>query len=228
MKTRLAAAAPLAISVAALTFVWIEVAANFTFQWFTEGPLGNGLGLPSSFHAVLPAAFVAWAMFFAAGADRTAACRVAVASGIGCVGALILFAVLDATGGLPNFWVLAVVSAGLGLVVVLGSALGDWYFVPGIFGAFASTLFWWIATGMDGWNAGGGGGSNLASLADPSTAGAGAFGGVISTAYGWVAVNSLVSLLFGCILGVVSVWLAGAMSPRRQLPIPEPAAAQGE
>lgn len=28
-------------------------------------------------------------------------------------------------------------------------ALGDWFYVPGVFGAFEATIFWWIATGLD-------------------------------------------------------------------------------
>lgn len=221
MNERLKAAVPLAISVAAFSVLWIEVAANFTFHWSAAGDLGNGLGLPDSLHAVLPAAFVSWAMFFAAGGDRRAAVRVAIASVVGCVGALILFVVLDASGGLPDFWVLALVASGLALLVVLASAAGDWYFVPGIFGAFASALFWWIATGMDGWAPGGGGSDSVESLGDVSTAGTGAFGGVLSTTYGWVAFDVAVSLLIGCLLGLASVSLAGAMSSRRHSPTPE-------
>ena len=46
-------------------------------------------------------------------------------------------------------------------------------------------------------------------LADPATAGTGAFGGVLSTPYGWVWLSITVTLLCGCVLGIASVKLAG-------------------
>jgi hypothetical protein len=62
-------------------------------------------------------------------------------------------------------------------------------------------VFWWTATGLDGWaEKGGGVGSGLKSLADPATAGTRAFGGVLSTPYVWVWVSCTVSLLAGCLL----------------------------
>ena len=94
------------------------------------------------------------------------------------------------------------------------SALGDWYYVPGIFGAFAATVFWWIATGLDNWApAGGGVGNSVKALGDPATAGAGAFGGVLSTPYGWAWFDILVTLLLGCVLGLASVKLTGLITP---------------
>ncbi|KQZ72159.1 DUF1097 family protein [Nocardioides sp. Root151] len=217
MTERLKATTPLALSVAVLAALWIEFGANFTFHWFTNGDLGNGLSLPDTFHMVLPAAFISWAMFFAAGADRSAFNKAAIGSVMGGVGALVLMFLLDKTKGLPDFWPIALIVGLLAFVVVLGSALGDWYFVPAIFAGFASTLFWWIATGMDGWAAGGGGGANtVASLGNPATAGTGAFGGVISTPYVWVCVDTIVSLLIGCVLGIVSVRLAALMTPAQQ------------
>ena len=85
---------------------------------------------------------------------------------------------------LPDFWGIALVVAVAAFVVVVASALGDWYYVPGIFGAFAATIFWWIATGLDNWAPFGGGvGNSVAALGKPATAGAGAFGGVLSTPY---------------------------------------------
>lgn len=225
MYERLKATTPLAISVALLTFLWVEIGATFTFHWYTNGDLGNGLSLPNSFHFVLPAAFISWALFFAAGGDRSAFRKVAIASGVGAGGALILMVLLDKTVGVPDFWALSLTTALLALVVVLASALGDWYFVPGIFGAFASTLFWWIATGMDGWSPGGGGTNTVDALGKATTAGTGAFGGVISTPYGWVFANTLVSLLIGCALGVVSVWLAGVLTPKQKAAARESGAA---
>ena len=210
MLGRAKAAAPLALVIAVLAFIWVEVALNFTFHWVTSGDLGNGLSLPSSFHLIVPAAFVSWGFFFAAGADNSALGKVVVASVAGSVGALVVMAVAPQIADLPDFWGISLVVAIAAFVLVLASALGDWWYVPAIFGAFAATIFWWIATGLDNWAPSGGGvGNSVAALADPTTAGAGAFGGVLSTPIGWVWVDSLASLLCGCVLGLVSVKLAG-------------------
>jgi hypothetical protein len=210
MLGRAKAAAPLALVIAVLAFIWVEVSLNFTFHWVTSGDLGNGLSLPASFHLIVPAAFVSWGFFFAAGADNSALLKVVVASVVGSVGALVVMAIAPQLADLPDFWGIALVVAIAAFVLVLASALGDWYYVPAIFGAFAATIFWWIATGLDNWAPSGGGvGNSVASLGDPTTAGLGAFAGVLSTPFGWVWVDSLASLLCGCLLGLVSVKLAG-------------------
>lgn len=212
MSSRIKALLPLAVAVAMLTFVWLEVSLNFTFHWVTDGDLGIGLSLPSNFHLVPPAAFVSWAVFFAAGATRRAFVTSALAVTIGAVGALLLMLVAPAVADLPDFWGIASVTAAIALVAVLASAAGDWYFTPGVFGGFASVVFWWVATGLDGWAENGGGvGNSLQALADPATAGSGAFGGVISTPAEWVFASSTVSLLCGCVLGIASVTLAGIL-----------------
>ncbi|MCY7395989.1 MAG: hypothetical protein LH468_07535 [Nocardioides sp.] len=59
MTARLKGTLPLALVVGVLTFLWTDLALNFTFHWVTDGDLGNGLSLPSNFHLVVPAAFVA-------------------------------------------------------------------------------------------------------------------------------------------------------------------------
>ncbi len=210
MVERAKAATPLALVIAVLAFLWVEVSLNFTFHWFTSGDLGNGLGLPASFHLIVPAAFVMWGFFFAAGADNAALRNVVVAAVIGSLGALVVMALAPQIADLPDFWGIALVVGVAAFVLVVASALGDWYYVPGIFGAFAATIFWWIATGLDSWAAAGGGvGNSVAALGDPATAGAGAFSGVLSTPYGWVWASSLASLLCGCLLGLASVKLAG-------------------
>jgi Protein of unknown function (DUF1097) len=215
MTARVKAAAPLALVIGVLAFVWVEFALNFTFHWVTDGDLGNGLSLPSNFQLIVPAAFVSWGFFFAAGADTAAARKVVAATVIGTVGALVVMALGPQLADLPDFWGISLVVALAALVIVLGSAAGDWYYVPGIFGAFAATFFWWITTGLDGWAANGGGvGNSVRALGLPATAGAGAFGGVLSTPYGWVWVSTLVSLLCGCALGVLSVKLAGMVTGR--------------
>jgi len=69
MVDKLKQAVPLAVAFGVLAFAWIEISLNFSFHWFDNGDLGNGLGLPANFHLVAPAAFITWALFFAAGAD---------------------------------------------------------------------------------------------------------------------------------------------------------------
>ena len=78
-----------------------------------------------------------------------------------------------------------------------------------------AVFLWWIATGLDGWQINGGGTeSSLASLADPKSAGTGAFGGVLSTPWAMVWFNTLVTLICGCILGILSAKLAAALTPK--------------
>ena len=215
MADRMKGLLPLAAAVGILAFVWTWVALNFTFHWVTSGDLGNGLDLPASFHLILPAAFVSWAMYFAAGGDNTAARKVAIANVFGAVAALIVMWLGSEIAGLPDFWGIALgVGVSAAVLVALG-ALGDWFFIPGTFGAFASVFFWWIATGLDKWApAGGGVGNSVKALGDPATAGAGAFGGVISTPYGWVFLNILVTLTIGVGLGMLSTRLAAALTPK--------------
>jgi hypothetical protein len=209
---------PLALAIAVLAFLYVEFALNFTFHWMTDGDLGNGLALPANFHLVVPAAFVAWGMFFAAGGDNVAFKKVGIANVFGVGAALLMIVLAVATAGLPDFWGISLwvgITAG---ILVLLAALGDWYFIPATFGAFASVVFWWLATGLDGWAPNGGGvGNSVQALADPASAGAGAFGGVLSTPYIWVSVNVLVTLTIGVLLGAASVRLAAAFTlPKRE------------
>lgn len=226
MLTRARAALPLAVVIAVLAFAWVEVSANVTFHWVADGDLGNGLSLPSDFHLIVPAAFVSWGFFFAAGADMAAEVKVLVASVVGAVGGLFVMALAPQLSDLPDFWGISLTVAIAAVVVVLASSLGDWYYVPAVFGAFAATIFWWIATGLDHWAPSGGGAANdLASLGSPATAGTGAFGGVLSTPYGWVFADTLVTLILGCGLGLLSVKLTGLLTPAAhdEAPTPEPA-----
>lgn len=210
MIARAKATLPLALVIAILAFIWVEIGLNFTFHWLTNGDLGIGLSLPSSFHLIVPAAFVSWGFFFAAGADMSAFQKITTASLVGSIGALVVMALAPQIADLPDFWGIALVVAVAAFVLVLLSVVGDWYYVPGIFGAFAATVFWWFPTGLDNWAPRGGGvGNSVAALADAATAGGGAFGGVLSTPFGWVWIDILVSLLAGCALGLLSVKLAG-------------------
>lgn len=215
MTARIKGTLPLAIVIGVLAFLWTDFALNFTFQWVTDGDLGNGLSLPKNFHLVVPAAFVAWGFFFAAGADMGAFVKVVAGSitgGLAALGAIVFSALV---GDLPSFWSIALGVAVFAVILVVISAAGDWHYVPATFGAFASVFFWWTATGLDYWApAGGGVGNSIAALGDPATAGAGAFGGVISTPFEFVWINITVSLLCGCLLGLASVKLTAMITPK--------------
>jgi hypothetical protein len=203
----------LAVAVAILTYAWLEVSLNFSFHWVTSGDLRNGLSLPSNFHLVTAAAFVSWAMFFAAGADRGAAAKVLVSSVIGAISGLLLMWISPSVADFPDFWGIAVVGAVGAFAVVLAGATGDWYYTPAVFGGLASVFFWWVATGVDGWVVGGGGkGNSPAALGDPATAGTGAFGGALSTPVEWVFASTAASLACGVALGLISVFLASAFA----------------
>jgi hypothetical protein len=215
MIGRIKSTAPLALVIGVLALAWTDLALNFTFHWFTNGDLGNGLSLPDSFHLVVPAAFVTWGFFFAAGADNAAFVKVVIASVTGGLAALGAMAAASATADLPDFWGIALWVGIFATVLVLFSAAGDWHYVPATFGAFASVFFWWTATGLDYWAPDGGGvGNSLKALGDPATAGAGAFGGVISTPFVYVWLSITVSLLCGCLLGLLSVKLTALVTPR--------------
>ena len=223
MGARIKGLVPLALVVAVLVFVYIEFALNFTFHWVTDGDLGNGLDLPSNFHLAVPAAFMSWGMFFAAGGDNDAFTKVTIGSVFGSVAGLIAIILITATAGLPDFWAISLWIAVMAFGLVVLAALGDWYFIPMTFVAIASVVFWWIATGLDGWAENGGGvGNSVKALGDPATAGSGAFAGVISTPYGWVFINVLVTLLIGCLLGIISQKLTAAITPKTQSASTEP------
>ena len=136
--------------------------------------------------------------------------------------------IASAMADLPDFWSIALWVGVAAAVLVLLGALGapHWYFIPATFGAFASVVFWWLATGLDGWaDKGGGVGNSVKALGDPATAGAGAFGGVLSTPYGWVFVDVLVTLTIGVHLGALSTRLAAALTPKEK-PVSAPRGAQ--
>lgn len=214
MTERIKGTIPLALVIGVLAFLWCEFALNFTFHWVTNGDLGGGLALPASFHLVVPAAFVAWGFFFAAGADVAAFRKVVFASVTGGLAALVAMWLAATFAEAPDFWGIALAVGILAIVLVVMSALGDWHYVPATFGAFASVFFWWTATGLDKWSPGGGGASSgPESLKEPTTAGTGAFGGVLSTPYVWVWASVTVSLLAGCVLGIVSVKLTALVTP---------------
>jgi hypothetical protein len=214
MTERLKGVFPLAAVIGVLAFLYVEFTLNFTFNWVTDGDLGNGLSLPANFHLVAPAGFVSWGFYFAAGTGMDGAKKVAVSSVMGSVAALIVMAMAPETADLPDFWGISLWVGITAFLVVMLVAGGDWYYVPAAFGAYASVIFWWFATGLDTWAIDGGGvGNSVEALGDPATAGAGAFGGVLSTPYEWVWINILVTLFLGIIMGLLSTTITGAITP---------------
>lgn len=212
MLERIRDVLPLSVAIALLAFAWVEVSLRFTFHWVTSGDLGIGLALPSNLQLITPAAFISWAVFFAAGADMSALKKAVASSAVGATAALALMLVAPEVAALPDFWGITVVLATLVFIAVVLTVSGDWYYVPGVFVAFAAVVFWWFTTGLDGWAENGGGvGNSVAALGKPETAGSGAFGGVLSTPAEWVYISSLVSLTCGSLLGVASVKLSTAL-----------------
>jgi hypothetical protein len=215
MSARAKAITPLAIVIGVLSFLWTEFSLNFTFHWVTDGDLGIGLELPGNFHLILPIAFISWGLFFAAGGDNAAFGKIIVACIFGTVAALVTMPLSWTTADLPDFWGISLWVGIFALVLVMVLILGDWYYVAGTFPAFASVFVWWIATGLDGWATNGGGvGNSVEALGAPATAGSGAFGGVISTPWGWVWFNVLVTLVCGVILGILSAKIAAVLTPK--------------
>lgn len=216
MAEKLKATLPLSLSIAVLSFLYVELTANFTFHWVTNGDLGNGLSLPSHFHLAIPAGFIAWGLFFALGANNAAARETAANCLFGCLAALILFVFVDIVKGLPDFWAISLGVALLAFVIVLASGAVTLINVPVIFCSFAACVLWWIATGLDGWAPGASGHSVAlivhSSVAKPGAA-FGAFYGVISTPYGWVALNIFVTLMVGLLFGMASTRLATLLTP---------------
>ncbi len=131
MSARVKGLVPLALAIVVLAFLYVEFALNFTFHWVSDGDLGNGLDLPKNFHLVVPAAFVSWGMFFAAGGDNAAFSKVSIGNVFGAAAALIMIILASATAGLPDFWGISLWVALMAGVLVLLAALGDWYFIPG-------------------------------------------------------------------------------------------------
>ena len=215
MGARAKAITPLAVVIGVLSFLWTEFSLNFTFHWVTDGPIGTtGLDLPKNFNLVLPIAFIAWGLFFAAGGDNAAFGKILVASIFGSVAALITMPLSFKTANLPDFWGIALWVGVFAFILVMVLILGDWYDVAGTFPAFAAVFLYWIATGLDGWAANGGGVGNSVAGLDPKTAGFGAFSGVLSVPWAMVWLDTLVTLVCGCILGILSAKIAGALTPK--------------
>jgi hypothetical protein len=224
MSTKLKLTLPLALTIGVLSFIYVEFAANFSFHWVTNGSLGNGLDMPSKFHLVIPAAFLTWGMFFVLGANNEAAKLVSINCVLGALCGLLLFFMIHVIKKAPDFWGISLSVGVIAFVVVMATALSDVVNVPTVFVTFAGTIFWWLATGADGWVPGSPTHSPAgigAALKAGTTAGSGAFSGVLSTPYGFVALNMGVTMLIGVVFGVASARIAAVITPKT----PEAAAA---
>jgi hypothetical protein len=217
MSTKLKLTLPLALTIAVLSFIYVEFAANFSFHWVTDGSLGNGLDMPSKFHLIIPAAFLTWGMFFVLGANNEAAKLVSINAVLGALAGLLLFFMIHEIKQAPDFWAISLSVGIIAFVVVMASALSDLVNVPTIFVTFSGTIFWWLATGADGWVPGSPTHSPAgvgAALKAGTTAGSGAFSGVLSTPYGFVALNMAVTMLIGVVFGVASARIAALITPK--------------
>jgi hypothetical protein len=218
MADRVKKVAPLAASIAVVAFVWSELVLNFNLHWFTvaDGVFGK-FGLPQKFQLVLPATFVAWGLYYMLGADRKAMRKTLIACTTGTIGAIVIMTLGPSLAGLPNLWGIALAIAIVGGGLELLSALTDdgSFSAAPAFACAASVLFWWFATGLDNYVAGGKGPHTVAALGlaltkQPLAAGTGALGGLLSTPWTYVALSTWVSLLVGPVLGLVSRQLAAA------------------
>ncbi len=204
---------PLALVVGVLSYLWTWFSLNFTFHWVTVSgtDLPGAVGVPQNFHLILPVAFITWGLFFAAGGDNAAFGKIFLAALFGTVAALITIPLAYQTADFPDFWGISIWVGVFAFVLVMILIAGDWYYVAGTFPCFAAVFLWWIATGLDGWaplgadalNGGAGGATGL-----------GAFGGLVSTPWGWVWFNTFVTLVCGLILGIASGKLAALLTPK--------------
>ena len=168
------------------------VALNFTFHWVTvkDGVFG-AYGVPQSIQLALPAIFVGWGLYFLSSTSFT---KTVIAAVTGTIGATLTMAIGPKLADSPDFWGLGVMigitAAGL---VVLSTVVEDDRFAPApAFCAYASVFFWWIATGLDNFVPGGKGPHTadavIAAITNkPLSAGTGAFGGLLSMSWQWVA-----------------------------------------
>jgi hypothetical protein len=219
MSVRLRAVAPLAFAVALIAFAWCEIALNASFHWLTvsDGVFGK-LGLPESFHFVLPASFITWGLFFVLGAADGGLRRTLVAAATGTLAAIVVMVVGPALADAPDFWglAIAVAVAGAGLVLLSATRDDDLLAPAPAFACGGAVLLWWFATGLDNYIPDGKGPHTVAALVaaltkTPLAAGTGAFGGLMSTSWLWAAVSASVSLAIGAVLGLASLALTGAL-----------------
>jgi len=215
MGARAKAIFPLALVIGVLSYLWTEFSLNFTFHWVTVSgtDLPGAVGVPQNFHLILPTAFIAWGLFFAAGGDNAAFGKIFLASLFGTVAALITIPLAYKTAMFPEFWGIALWVGVFAFILVMILIAGDWYYVAGTFPAFAAVFLWWVATGMDGW-APAGADVDLDGAGAGTATGLGAFGGLVSTPWAWVWFDTFVTLVCGLVLGLISGKLAALLTPK--------------
>jgi len=215
MGARAKAIFPLALVIGVLSYLWTEFSLNFTFHWVTVSgtDLPGAVGVPQNFHLILPTAFIAWGLFFAAGGDNAAFGKIFLASLFGTVAALITIPLAYKSAVFPDFWGIALWVGVFAFILVMILIAGDWYYVAGTFPAFAAVFLWWVATGMDGW-APAGADVDLDGAGAGTATGLGAFGGLVSTPWAWVWFDTFVTLVCGIILGLISGKLAALLTPK--------------
>jgi hypothetical protein len=215
MGARAKAIFPLALVIGVLSYLWTEFSLNFTFHWVTVSgtDLPGAVGVPQNFHLILPTAFIAWGLFFAAGGDNAAFGKIFLASLFGTVAALVTIPLAYKSAAFPEFWGIALWVGVFAFVLVMILIAGDWYYVAGTFPAFAAVFLWWVATGMDGW-APAGADVDLDGAGAGTATGLGAFGGLVSTPWAWVWFDTFVTLVCGIILGLISGKLAALLTPK--------------
>ena len=215
MGARAKAIFPLALVIGVLSYLWTEFSLNFTFHWVTGSgtDLPGAVGVPQNFHLILPTAFIAWGLFFAAGGDNAAFGKIFLASLFGTVAALVTIPLAYKSAAFPEFWGIALWVGVFAFVLVMILIAGDWYYVAGTFPAFAAVFLWWVATGMDGW-APAGADVDLDGAGAGTATGLGAFGGLVSTPWAWVWFDTFVTLVCGLILGLISGKLAALLTPK--------------
>ncbi len=215
MGARAKAIFPLALVIGVLSYLWTEFSLNFTFHWVTVSgtDLPGAVGVPQNFHLILPTAFIAWGLFFAAGGDNAAFGKIFLASLFGTVAALVTIPLAYKSAAFPEFWGIALWVGVFAFVLVMILIAGDWYYVAGTFPAFAAVFLWWVATGMDGW-APAGADVDLDGAGAGTATGLGAFGGLVSTPWAWVWFDTFVTLICGLVLGLISGKLAALLTPK--------------
>ena len=215
MGARATAIFPLALVMGVLSYLWTEFSLNFTFHWVTVSgtDLPGAVGVPQNFHLILPTAFIAWGLFFAAGGDNAAFGKIFLASLFGSVAALVTIPLAYKSAVFPDFWGIALWVGVFAFILVMILIAGDWYYVAGTFPAFAAVFLWWVATGMDGW-APAGADVDLDGAGAGTATGLGAFGGLVSTPWAWVWFDTFVTLVCGIILGLISGKLAALLTPK--------------
>ena len=215
MGARAKAIFPLALVIGVLSYLWTEFSLNFTFHWVTVSgtDLPGAVGVPQNFHLILPTAFIAWGLFFAAGGDNAAFGKIFLASLFGTVAALVTIPLAYKSAAFPEFGGIALWVGVFAFILVMILIAGDWYYVAGTFPAFAAVFLWWVATGMDGW-APAGADVDLDGAGAGTATGLGAFGGLVSTPWAWVWFDTFVTLICGLVLGLISGKLAALLTPK--------------